>query len=80
VAQHHERYDGTGYPAGLKGGEICLGARIMAVADVWDALVSERPYREGWIQERARDLIVKSSGSHFDPDVVNVFLAVTAEE
>ncbi|MEE4243680.1 MAG: HD domain-containing phosphohydrolase [Desulfopila sp.] len=80
VAQHHERYDGTGYPAGLKGGEISLGARIMAVADVWDALVSERPYREGWIQERARDLIVKSSGSHFDPDVVNVFLAVTAEE
>ncbi len=79
VAQHHERYDGTGYPAGLKGEEIDQGARIMAVADVWDALVSERPYREGWVGERARDLIVNSSGSHFDPEVVNAFLAVTAE-
>ncbi len=80
VLQHHERYDGSGYPVGLKGEEIDIRARIMAVADVWDALVSERPYRHGWVAERARKLIIKETGSHFDPDVVASFLAIIAED
>lgn len=79
VAQHHERYDGSGYPEGLRGEEIDLRARIMAVADVWDAVVSDRPYREGWIHDRAKKLIIDGAGSHFDPEVVEVFLAVVAE-
>ena len=79
IVQHHEKYDGTGYPEGLAGEKIDLRARILAVADVWDALVSERPYREGWIQERAKKLIVEGSGSHFDPQVVDAFLAVIAD-
>ena len=80
IVQHHEKFDGTGYPAGLKGEEIDLRARIMAVADVWDALTSNRPYREGWGRERAIKLIADGSGSHFDPRVVNAFLSVEASE
>lgn len=76
VEQHHEKYDGTGYPNGLKGEEIDINARILAVADVWDALVSNRPYRDGWVHERARSLISKGSGIHFDPQVVKTFLAI----
>ncbi len=79
VAQHHEQYAGGGYPLGLQGEEIDPRARIMAVADVWDALVSERPYRSGWIADRAKKLIIEKSGSHFDPRVVEVFLAVVGE-
>ena len=67
-------YDGTGYPLGLKGEEISLGGRIMAVADVYDALVSDRPYRQGWIEEKGVNIIKKDSGSHFDPKVVDAFL------
>ncbi len=76
VEQHHEKYDGTGYPAGLKGKEISLNARILAVVDVWDALVSNRPYRDGWVHDRAKLLITEGSGTHFDPQVVKTFLAV----
>ena len=79
VVHHHEKYDGSGYPDGLQGEEIDIKARIMAVADVWDALVSDRPYREGWVQDRAKKLIVDGSGSHFDPRVVEAFLAVMAD-
>jgi HD-GYP domain-containing protein (c-di-GMP phosphodiesterase class II) len=79
VLQHHEKFDGSGYPAGLKGEEIDIKARILAVADVWDALVSDRPYREGWVQDRARKVIVEGAGSHFDPRVVEAFLVVMAE-
>jgi HD-GYP domain-containing protein (c-di-GMP phosphodiesterase class II) len=80
VVQHHEKFDGSGYPEGLKGEEIDIRARILAVADVWDALVSGRPYREGWVYDRARSFIAEGSGSHFDPLVVNAFLSVVAEE
>ncbi len=80
VVQHHEKYDGSGYPSGLRGEEIDIRARIMAVADVWDALVSTRPYREGWIKDRAKKLIIESSGTHFDPQVVNAFLSAVPEE
>jgi len=75
VYSHQERYDGTGYPRGLKGDEICLGARIFAVIDAYDAMRSNRPYRKAYSPERAHDEIVRCRGTHFDPDVVAVFLS-----
>jgi putative two-component system response regulator len=77
VACHHERYDGTGYPNGLVGDEIPLCARIVAVADVYDALTSDRVYRGAMSHEAACQLIVGGSGSHFDPDVVEAFLELS---
>lgn len=71
---HHERFDGTGYPDGLKGDEIPLAARIVALADVYDALVNERPYKKAMSFEDAKALIVQGSNTQFDPDVVSVFL------
>ena len=71
---HHEWWDCSGYPHGLKGEEIPLAARIFAVVDVWDALVSDRPYRKAWSMEKARDHIQTGSGTHFDPQVVIKFL------
>jgi len=71
---HHEKWNGTGYPRGLKGEEIPFSARIFAVADVYDALTSDRPYRKGWSHERALDYIREQSGDYFDPKVVDVFL------
>jgi putative nucleotidyltransferase with HDIG domain len=71
---HHERWDGAGYPRGLKGEEIPLAARIFAVADVYDALTSDRPYRNQWTKEHAVAYIRDNAGSHFDPLVVNAFL------
>jgi putative two-component system response regulator len=76
---HHERWDGSGYPKGLAGEEIPLCARIVALADVYDALTSRRPYKEPWTHEAARDLIIEQSGSHFDPDIVTAFLGEEAE-
>ncbi len=72
---HHEKYDGSGYPAGLKGADIPLVARIVAVADVFDALVSERPYKKSWSQQQALDYIRDQSGKHFDPQCVQAFLS-----
>jgi len=80
VLQHHEQFGGGGYPDGLVGDEICLGARILAVADVFDALVSERPYRKGWEVGKAVDLIRKNAGTQFDPDIVDVFLAAVVSK
>jgi len=71
---HHEKWDGSGYPRGLKGEEIPLAARIFAVVDVWDALISDRPYRNAWPRERVADYLVAESGKHFDPQVMDVFL------
>ncbi len=71
---HHEKWDGSGYPRGLKGEHIPLAARIFAVVDVWDALCSDRPYRPAWSVERALDYIKNESGTHFDPRVVEAFL------
>jgi HD-GYP domain-containing protein (c-di-GMP phosphodiesterase class II) len=71
---HHEHWDGSGYPRGLKQEEIPLVARIFAVADVFDALTSDRPYRDRWAESRALDYIHQQSGSYFDPQVVDVFL------
>lgn len=71
---HHEKWDGSGYPRGLKGREIPLSARIFAVVDVYDALTSDRPYRKAWSEEDTLKLIKEEIGSHFDPEVVKVFL------
>jgi len=75
AVSHHERWDGTGYPAGLAGEAIPLPGRIVAVADVFDALVSERPYKEAWPPERAAAYLREKRGSHFDPACVDAFLA-----
>jgi HD-GYP domain-containing protein (c-di-GMP phosphodiesterase class II) len=74
AAAHHERWDGSGYPHGLKGEEIPLGSRIVAVADAYDALTEERVYHEPWTPERALDEIVMRSGFYFDPKVVEAFV------
>ena len=76
VAQHHERYDGGGYPNHLEGNDICLGARIFAVADAIDAITSDRPYRAHRSFEDAADELIRCSGAHFDPGVVEAFTAV----
>lgn len=72
---HHERWDGTGYPEGYAGEVIPLSARIAALADVYDALTSKRCYKESFSHEDAKDIIVKGKGSHFDPMIVDAFLA-----
>ena len=69
---HHEKWDGTGYPRGLSGGQIPFAARIFAVVDVWDALISDRPYRAAWPEEKVLDYIRSLAGTHFDPQVVKV--------
>ncbi len=74
VYSHQERYDGTGYPRGLKGDDICLGARIFAVIDAYDSMRSDRPYRKALSAAMARDEVVRCSGTHFDPAVVDAFL------
>jgi PAS domain S-box-containing protein len=71
---HHEKWDGTGYPRGLKGEQIPLAARIFAVVDVWDALISDRPYRKAWQKAKARQYIQEQAGLYFDPRVVRAFL------
>ena len=73
---HHEKWDGEGYPRGLKGEEIPMSARLFAVADVWDALTSDRPYRAAWSEEEALQYIREQSGKHFDPNVVELFFKV----
>jgi response regulator RpfG family c-di-GMP phosphodiesterase len=74
IRYHHERYDGTGYPEGLKTTEIPLEARFFAVCDVYDALVSERPYKRAWTQAEALAQLRMDSGKHFDPTVVDAFI------
>jgi cyclic di-GMP phosphodiesterase len=80
VLSHQESYDGSGYPRGLKGKEIPLGARIFAVVDTLDAMTSDRPYRKAAPYETARAEIVKYQGTQFDPDVVKAFLGIPDEE
>ncbi len=71
---HHERWNGSGYPDGLKGEKIPLEARIFAVVDAWDALTSDRPYRKAWTQEETREYLRQQAGKEFDPQVIKVFL------
>lgn len=79
VRHHHERYDGAGYPVGVRGDEIPLLARVTAVADVWDALTSDRAYRPGWDPSDALAHIVAASGTHFDPTVVAALVELASE-
>jgi len=76
---HHEKWDGTGYPRGVKGKDIPLAARLFAVVDVFDALTSDRPYREGWPAKKVLEHIRELAGTHFDPQVVEVFLKLINE-
>jgi len=75
IACHHERWDGSGYPRGLRGIEIPLAARIFAVADVFDAMSNDQPYRNALGDEQAREEIRARAGLDFDPDVVEAFLS-----
>ena len=77
---HHEKYDGSGYPSGLRGREIPIGARIVSVIDAFDAMVAVRPYKEGLPCEEALRRLVKDSGTHFDGDVVEIFLPMAKAE
>ena len=76
---HHEKWDGTGYPRGLKGNEIPMAARIFAVVDVWDALTSDRPYRAAWETDRVLDYIREQSGKHFEPAIVDAFIQLIGQ-
>lgn len=73
---HHEKWNGSGYPDGISGDEIPFGARLVAVVDVFDALVSARPYKGAWQQDKAREELVRGSGLHFDPKIVEAFLTI----
>jgi putative two-component system response regulator len=76
---HHERWDGSGYPDGLAGERIPLAARIVAIADVFDAVTTPRHYREAWSRERAEEEIRRGTGTHFDPGLVEAFLVLQQE-
>jgi len=76
---HHEKWDGSGYPKAMKGEDIPLEGRIVAIADVFDALCSRRPYKDPWPFEKARDYIIESKGTHFDPELVDLFEQVMPE-
>ena len=73
---HHEKWDGSGYPNGLAGEDIPICARLMAIADVYDALISRRPYKEPMTNDQAYDIIVAGRGTHFDPDIVDAFVSI----
>jgi len=77
--EHHERWDGKGYPDGKKGDEISLAARIVSVADVFDALTSKRPYKDAWSAEAGLEAIEKGAGERFDPEVVSAFVGLSRE-
>jgi putative two-component system response regulator len=79
VSAHHEKWDGSGYPSGLRGLDIPIEGRLMAIADVYDALITERPYKKAFTHEEACFIIKKNSGSHFDPALTDVFKGVEGE-
>ncbi|MCK5344978.1 MAG: HD domain-containing protein, partial [Candidatus Heimdallarchaeota archaeon] len=76
---HHEKWDGSGYPKGLKGTEISVPGHITAIADVFDALTTERPYKKAFSIEKSSGIIEESSGSHFNPEIVDIFFAIKDE-
>ena len=77
---HHERWDGTGYPNQIKGENIPLPARMFAMVDVWDALSSDRPYRAAWKAQQVRDYLIAQSGTHFDPNLIQIFLELLEQQ
>jgi len=76
---HHEKWDGSGYPVGLKGDNIPLEGRLMTIADVYDALISERPYKKAFTHEKACEIIEEGAGSHFAPVLIEVFKRIKSE-
>ena len=76
---HHEKWDGTGYPAGLKKEEIPLSARIVAICDVYDAVTTDRVYKKAWTHEKAKNMIINGRGSHFDPVITDIFISLEQE-
>jgi HD-GYP domain-containing protein (c-di-GMP phosphodiesterase class II) len=76
---HHEKWDGTGYPLGLRGEQIPLAARVFAVVDIWDALISDRPYRKAVAVPEVRDYLHRIAGTHLEPRLVELFLATRPE-
>jgi HD-GYP domain-containing protein (c-di-GMP phosphodiesterase class II) len=80
IVHHHERYDGAGYPDGLRGSDIPLGAQIIAVADTYDAMTSDRPYRKGFSRERALKLLTECAGTQFSPKVLHAFRSLFKSE
>ncbi|MCK5287832.1 MAG: HD domain-containing protein, partial [Candidatus Omnitrophica bacterium] len=76
ILYHHERYDGKGYPLGIKGEEIPLGARIIAISDVYEALISDRPYRKAFSKKKALEIIEEGIGTQFDPKISKIFLQI----
>ena len=80
VLHHHERWDGKGYPSGLKGEEIPIGARIISVADVYQALTSQRHYRKAFTKDKAIKMLKEGSGTQFDPTIVSIFLDIIKKE
>ncbi|WP_331417839.1 HD-GYP domain-containing protein [Vibrio sp. M260112] len=76
---HHEKWNGSGYPNGLKEQEIPISGRLMALADVYDALISERVYKKAFSHEKTKSIILEGNGSHFDPEIVEAFLAIEDE-
>ena len=80
VLYHHERWDGKGYPGGLKSQEIPIGARIIAVSDVYQALTSKRPYRKSFSKKEALRIIQEGSGKQFDPEIVKRFMAIVEKK
>ena len=79
AGNHHEKWDGSGYPEGLAGDAIPISARMMAVADVYDALISRRVYKEGMPHDKAVRIISEGKGTHFDPDIVDAFVALAEQ-
>jgi HD-GYP domain-containing protein (c-di-GMP phosphodiesterase class II) len=79
ILSHHEHYDGSGYPKGLKNGEIPLNGRIIAIVDAFDAIISERPYRKTRTRKEAIKELIRHSGTQFDPDVIKVFIEILEE-
>jgi response regulator RpfG family c-di-GMP phosphodiesterase len=77
---HHERWDGSGYPRGLRGDAIPLAARLFAVVDVWDALCSDRYYRQGWPEKKVLAYLQSEAGKHFDPHAVDLFVLMREAE
>jgi response regulator RpfG family c-di-GMP phosphodiesterase len=73
---HHEKWDGSGYPNQLSGADIPISGRLMAIADVYDALISERVYKKAFSHEKAKSIILEGNGQHFDPELVDAFIAI----
>ena len=80
VLHHHEKYDGTGYPSGLRGDEVSVEAYILSVADAFDAMTSDRSYRKGMTKEKALSIIEKDAGTHFHPLVAEQFIELIEKE